>query len=118
MMTADFISGRLDWNSNVISEEYVREAKGKGKSKDSTKKEKKAKGVDVSGLQEMPNSKVEDLDNLVASMEARDVLPPTGTGLKESAKTRKPSEQDSIIDRISAKYGIKPKKRAPPKRKS
>jgi hypothetical protein len=107
MMTADFVSGRLAWHSSIVSNDRIREVKGKGK------KEKKEKPtVDISGLKKMSESKVSDLDNLVASMEARDVLPPSGTGLKAKAKPRI-AKEDIIIDRIAAKYGIakKPTKR-------
>jgi len=107
-MTADFVTGRLSWNSSIVSGDRVREAKGKGK------KEKKAKPqIDVSGLKTMASSKVSDLDNLVASMEAKDVLPPTGTGMKAKPKPRIATE-DAIVDRIAAKYNL-PK--SPAKRK-
>jgi len=114
-MSADFVSGRLAWNSSVVSDQEIRVVKGKGP-KDPEKKKKSDKTViDVSGLKKMPDSKVSDLDDLVASMQAKDIAPPEGSGYKAKPKGRKPKESEAIIDRIAAKYHIdvatKPKRR-------
>lgn len=69
MMTSDFVTGRLGWNSSVISGDMLREAKGKG-----TKKSKKIKHKGL-GITSKAGTAVSNLDNLVSSMESRETLP-------------------------------------------
>lgn len=127
MITSDYVTGRLCWNTAAVAPGVIREAKGKGP------KKVKRPSVDTSGLTRggaVGKTSVSDLDTLVGSMAAHETLP-TGagegkhkvskedTGAMDEYKSRThhaygkgPTPRyDSVaaeLDRIAAKYGALP----------
>lgn len=129
MMTSDFVTGRMAWNTAALPNNILREVAGKG-----PKKEKKPKS-DFSGLTKPTESAASELDTLVSSMQAQETLPgsvtaakgTTARGSSESGiyKKAKPRFEsgDNELYRLASKYGLsfdKPKGsgRAPSKRKA
>lgn len=127
MMTADFTSGRMDWNTTIVDRDTVRTVKGKG-----PKKVRPASEA-VKGLRMTGPSNTSKMDNLVASMENKDVLPPTpviskgegisarGEGISARGKEKKTSgfkkgSPLSAVDDILARYGMAKPKRVYKKR--
>jgi hypothetical protein len=128
MLSADYCTGILDWNTCRVNAHKVRPMKS------APSKDERKHVADEMGLMKpkLKNS-VADLDVLVSSMETSDVLPDSssarGSGISARGSTRKPvkpsksrvkessgspereeighyTDRDRTFDRIAAKYNI------------
>jgi hypothetical protein len=80
MMTSDYVTGRLNWNTVIVEPGLLREAKGKGPKK--PKAQTAAESADVRKPKSVKNS-LGDLDELIYKMESKELLPdaPKGKGV-------------------------------------
>lgn len=120
MITADFVSGQLEWNSTITGPTTLGQMKSRG---NLSKREKPT--LNGKELKDMKKSPESQLDNLVSMMKDKEVVPKnlefdaktaTGNGRVRSKAKAKPRAQGGrmSLDSIAAKYGVSlPAPRAP-----
>lgn len=96
MISADLVSGKLDWNSSITGPTTLSAMKAKGY----MYKRKKPVMKEMKPMKRSPES---HLDNLVSMMKDKEVIPKM---LETEAKgTGRPKKMS--LDSIAAKYGVK-----------
>lgn len=111
MISSDLISGKLDWNSSITGPTTLSAMRGKGYLY------KKKKGLMTKTMKNVKRSPESHLDNLVAMMKDKEVVPKnlefsakgaTGGAIraKIGAKTAGGAPRMNL-DSIAAKYGVK-----------
>jgi len=97
MMTSDYVTGKLPWNTAIVAKGVLRDTKDKDTGSKGIKKEKKTKH-DLSGMIAPSKKSVSDLDDIVAKAESQENLPSLGSGV------RFPGGPPSGVRRLKASY--------------